>query len=224
MNGLKPVLQIQISGAHSSGPRLLPYLKKLLRRLAIGRIVCKQLRHAYGMERALFALRVQNGRRSIGSSKDRVKPAGRHFGLFAKSRIEWHWLSAFGFDEKDGAGRDFDAEHFFESHRLGAELDFVVIPAFTFASLIFHRERDVAGKFDEIANADDAQAMRNDPEPATRAPGGKIFVAFLVDAAMVEVGRSRVYIFLPNPFDAMEKTATLAEQQVIERREGRIGF
>ena len=110
-------------------------------------------------------------------------------GAGAQGVVEDDVAATFGQGVEDGPGGDGDAQHFFQADGLAAELDLVVVPASAFAALVFDGEGRVGAagvvgaEFDEVRDADDAQAMADEPEAAGGAEGAFVVVAGGVDAA-----------------------------------------
>lgn len=110
-------------------------------------------------------------------------------------------------------------EHFFETKGLGAELDFVPISGFWFASLIFDGEGRgfaVFGEFDNVGDAGEAEAEAANGEGADDADAVFGFVGAVVSFFVEDFAFGGEAVFRPGLFDVDEGPLPLAEGEVLE--------
>ena len=125
---------------------------------------------------------------------------------------------------KHGAGRHGKAEHLLQTESLGAELDLIVVPLTAFAAFIFHGKRRLrqpglgGPKLDKIGDANDSQAMADEPQAASGTKRRLITVAFGVNATVIEGAGGGVDIVAPQALDAMQGAATGAEEIIVQSR------
>jgi hypothetical protein len=179
-------------------------------------------------DRTLATLGVDDGRRGGAGREQGVQAPGGVLGLAAECGVEDDLAPPFGLDVKDGPGGDGRAELFLEGDGLGAELHVVVVPAAAFPALVLdgvENVRPTGGigvELDEVGDADEPQAMTDDPQPASGTKGTFVAIARGVDAPMIERPGGGVDIIAPEALQAMKGAPARAEEQVVERRQRRV--
>jgi hypothetical protein len=151
-----------------------------------------------------------------------VKPGSGLFGLRSQEGTEFDLATASARDVIDGPGRDRHPEHLFQAEGLGAELNLVVIPAFTTSSLVLDRIRDLAvvgaarAKLHEIGNPGDLEAVADESKAAGNANRRPRTLGDSVGPAMVERPTCGVDVLDPDAFGPKQCATPLAEEEVVE--------
>lgn len=127
------------------------------------------------------------------------------------------------FDVKDGTGGDGDVQHFFQTHGLSAELDFVIVPASFFAAFEVDRIRNiehgrivVSSKFHKIGFASHAESIRHQHHAGNVSLVASFEIRGVIDFPMSVFAFGSVLVVLPDLFDEMQRQPPFTEQQVVQ--------
>ena len=132
--------------------------------------------------------------------------------------IEFHRRPSPVFTVKKVAAGDCYAEHFFEAHRLGAELDLIGVVRFRLAALVFHRHhRAVFMKFHDVALPGNPQLQRAHRHAAGDSHPGLRFVLSLVGLVVQHLALGGKFVFRPDLLQMDEDTLARAIQPMLER-------
>jgi hypothetical protein len=160
---------------------------------------------------------MDNGRRSDAGREQGVEANGGVLGAPAQIGVKKNVPAAFGLHMKHGAGRHGKAEHLLQTESLGAELDLIVVPLPAFTAFIFHGKRRLRQpgrarmKLNKIGDANDSQAMADEPQAASGTKRRLVTVALGVNATVIERTGGGVDIVKPYTLNAKEGAATRTE-------------
>ena len=178
--------------------------------------------HAGFQERAAFAARFPFSWRRDLSAHDFVQASGSGDGLLAQGVVEEDFSPVLAFDVEDGPFGHGHIEHFFETHGLRTELDFVVIPASFFAAFEIDGIRDIEGtaivvaaEFDKIGLAGHTELVRHQHHAGNIPLIASFKVRGLIDFFMSVYTFGGVLIVLPDLFDQMQCQSPFTEQEVV---------
>jgi hypothetical protein len=130
-------------------------------------------------------------------------------------------MAAAFFAVEERAIWDGDAEHFFKTQRLGAELHPVAVVFFWFAAFVFDRQHGaVAVELDDVCFSTQAEPVRYDVQPACDADAVAGFVGAVVGFFVELVSLCGEMVFRPDLLEMDECALPLAEQEVLQCGEG----
>lgn len=188
-----------------------------------GTPVVSDLGHAALAERARVALRVQDGSGNDAAPDELPDPGDGVLGSPPKVRGELDFAAATGRGVEDGAGRNRDAEHFFQTEGLRADLNVVVVPLPSLAALVFDRVRNRDSRMalrraelDYVRLPDEAQAAREEGEPPLDAHAGTLFGTGYVRPVMEQATLESGTILGELALDVDEGASPGTEEVVIE--------
>src|SRR6185295_6917681 len=192
-------------------------------------------RHADLQQRAAVALRLAHRRRRDAGAHEAMQPVRRGLGELAEDGIESHLLPPAGLAIEQGTDRYGCTEHFFQTERLRAKLDFVRPMSLRLSTLVLDRQRPpstgmsgksspglVGGqtmKLHHVGLAGEAQpqaSQRNSPGEVNVAAGLPLpRVDTLVQVPALDGER----VLHPDLLEMNQRTLPLAKQQVLQGRE-----
>lgn len=119
---------------------------------------------------------------------------------------------------------DGDAEMFFQTKRLGAELDAIIAPLRLPARFVFHRPGlgDAPAGFahlHDIGLAVEAEFVGPDREGAQKFPPGPVFEARQIGMFVVQVAAQGVFVGGPQTVENLESSTPFAIEEIINERE-----
>jgi hypothetical protein len=137
-----------------------------------------------------------------------MKTLNGFLGKFAKCRVEKDLPPTLARGMKNGPALDVNAEHFFETQRLGAKLCVIIFELSSFALLVLNgAERknfivvEIMFNLDDIALSGDAEPFRKDRQtPPKHDPFGD-FVTCKIGVFMYNVAGNRVAVGFAPPFE-----------------------
>jgi hypothetical protein len=104
------------------------------------------------------------------------------------------------------------AGHLFQAQTLRAELDFIGAMELRLAALEFDRKRRfavrLAMEFDEVGDADEAEAVRGQRHCRNAPYAARIALAWLVCGEVNDASLGGEAVFLPQPFDVNQRGLT----------------
>jgi hypothetical protein len=193
-------------------------------RTPVGRGRGDQVGQTQVADRALAAFGMRNGRRCDAERQQGVEAVGGVLGTAAEVGVKDDLAPPPRPDMVDGPCGDGDAEGLLQAERLGAELDLVVVPAAAPAALVLDGVGDfgAAGgdgaELDEVRDADEPEAVTDDPQAAGGAERGLVAVAGGVDAPVIEGAGRGVDVVEPEALQPMEGATARAEQEIVQGR------
>lgn len=145
-------------------------------------------------------------------------------GGFAERCVEGDDLAAFGGVVEEGSFVNFDAEHFFQRHGLGAELDLVGKTVVAAAAFVFNRV-GLRMKLHDISDAEHAESAGGDGQGASD-PVTVFGTCGSVVHALVEVAAFEgEAVFLEDALDVDESALAGTKDDVLQAGQGeQVGF